>query len=168
MKIPAWVRAKGFHDWKSYMASIRSKRTGRKRVRRSRKVRKNVVTVPYYRVYDWHLGTYAPGRYESEEAAIRLVDQLNEKLSVRGRRVRFTIIRVPHAGANPRHVSIPEKHQIKIAKQTLKMPDAMLGVMGGMTKEQAKEILRKYGVKKNPIACSFVIPPISLQQKQRP
>jgi hypothetical protein len=27
------------------------------------------------------------------------------------------------------------------------MPSAMLGVMGGTTKEQAKEILRKYGVK---------------------
>ena len=39
------------------------------------------------------------------------------------------------------------KNQIRVALKTLKMPSAMLGVMGGMTKEQAKEILRKYGVK---------------------
>jgi len=41
----------------------------------------------------------------------------------------------------------PAQHQITIAKKTLKMPDAILGVMGGMTKEQAKEILKKYNVK---------------------
>jgi mannose-6-phosphate isomerase-like protein (cupin superfamily) len=39
-------------------------------------------------------------------------------------------------------------HQIQIAKKTLKMPDAMVGVMGGMTKEEAKEILRKNNVTK--------------------
>jgi len=39
------------------------------------------------------------------------------------------------------------RNQIRVALQTLKMPSAMLGVMGGTTKEQAKEILRKYGVK---------------------
>jgi hypothetical protein len=39
------------------------------------------------------------------------------------------------------------KHQIEIAKRTLKMTDAILGVMGGPTKEEAKETLRKFGVK---------------------
>lgn len=38
------------------------------------------------------------------------------------------------------------KHQVRIAQQTLRMPDAMVGVMGGMTKEQAREILRRYGI----------------------
>ncbi len=38
----------------------------------------------------------------------------------------------------------PEEHQIKIAKDTLKMPDAMAGVMGGPSKEEAKEILKDY------------------------
>jgi hypothetical protein len=37
--------------------------------------------------------------------------------------------------------STPEEHQIKIAKDTLKMPQAMAGVMGGPTKEEAKRIL---------------------------
>lgn len=35
------------------------------------------------------------------------------------------------------------QHQIKIAKKTINMPDAILGVMGGMTKNEAKEILKK-------------------------
>jgi len=33
-------------------------------------------------------------------------------------------------------------HQIAIAKRTINMPDAILNILGGMTKEQAKEILR--------------------------
>ena len=40
-------------------------------------------------------------------------------------------------------LSIPEKHQLNIAKRTLKMPDAMIPIMGGMTKEKAKEIVYK-------------------------
>jgi hypothetical protein len=38
-------------------------------------------------------------------------------------------------------------HQIQIAKKTLKMNDAMVGVMGGPSKEEAREILKKYGIK---------------------
>ena len=37
-----------------------------------------------------------------------------------------------------RELTTPEKHQLSIAYKTLKMPDAMGGVMGGMTKSQAK------------------------------
>lgn len=36
-----------------------------------------------------------------------------------------------------------EKHQLKIAKDTLKMNNAMLGVMGGMSKEQAKKVIKQ-------------------------
>ena len=51
--------------------------------------------------------------------------------------------------ANPRRgkyasLTVPEQHQVRIAKDTLKMPDAMLGVMGGMTKPQARAIIRRY------------------------
>lgn len=35
-------------------------------------------------------------------------------------------------------------HQLKIARATLKMPDEMIGVMGGMTKEQAREIVARW------------------------
>lgn len=55
-------------------------------------------------------------------------------------------------GANPPRrrgngLTIPDKHQIKIAKKTLKMPDAVVGVMGGMNKEQAREVLRRHGIR---------------------
>jgi hypothetical protein len=37
--------------------------------------------------------------------------------------------------------------QIQIAKKTLKMPDAMAGVMGGMTKKEAVQLLIKHNIK---------------------
>jgi len=37
--------------------------------------------------------------------------------------------------------------QIEIAKKTLRTANPMLGVMGGMTKEEARKILMKYGIK---------------------
>jgi hypothetical protein len=40
-------------------------------------------------------------------------------------------------------LTVPEEHQLKIARQTLKMPDAMAGVMGGMTKKQAKKVVAR-------------------------
>lgn len=43
----------------------------------------------------------------------------------------------------PKKLSVPEQHQLKIAKDTLRMPDAMAGVMGGPTKEQAREIIKE-------------------------
>jgi len=39
-----------------------------------------------------------------------------------------------------------KKRQIEIAKKTLRMPDAMVNIIGGMTKAEAREILKKYGV----------------------
>lgn len=41
------------------------------------------------------------------------------------------------------------KRQIDIAKKTLKMNDVMAKVMGGMTKEEARAILKKYNIKFN-------------------
>jgi len=41
--------------------------------------------------------------------------------------------------------SIFDKHQFKIAKDTLKMSDAGARIMGGMTKEQARVFLRSKG-----------------------
>lgn len=43
---------------------------------------------------------------------------------------------------------VPVQHQIEIAKKTLKMADPMTAVMGGMTKVEASEILKKYGLLK--------------------
>jgi len=51
----------------------------------------------------------------------------------------------PH---NPRRLTVPEQHQLKIAKDTLRMADPMVGVMGGMTKEEAREIIKRLESKK--------------------
>lgn len=48
-------------------------------------------------------------------------------------------------------LSTPEKHQLKIAKQTLKMNDTFANIMGGMTKEEAREFLKKIGYTDNQI-----------------
>lgn len=40
-------------------------------------------------------------------------------------------------------MSVPEQHAFKIAKSTLRMADAMVGVMGGMTKAEARDFLKK-------------------------
>lgn len=46
-----------------------------------------------------------------------------------------------HGSASRGAMSVPEQHQFKIAKSTLRMPDAMVGVMGGMNKDQARQFL---------------------------
>lgn len=48
---------------------------------------------------------------------------------------------------NTKFRSIFDNHQIKIAKSTLKMSDAGANIMGGMTKEEAREILKKFNIK---------------------
>jgi len=40
-------------------------------------------------------------------------------------------------------LDIFQKHQLRIAKDTLKMSDTGTLIMGGMTKEEAKDIIRK-------------------------
>ena len=45
-----------------------------------------------------------------------------------------------------RTLSVPEKHQRKIAIRTLQMSDAGARIMGGMTKEQARAFLKSIGV----------------------
>ncbi len=47
-------------------------------------------------------------------------------------------------GEPMKKLTIPEQHQLKIARRTLNMPDAMVGVMGGMTKEQASQIVSEH------------------------
>jgi hypothetical protein len=43
-----------------------------------------------------------------------------------------------------RVLTTSEKHQLRIARQTYNMPDAMIGVMGGgMTREEARRVIRE-------------------------
>lgn len=44
-----------------------------------------------------------------------------------------------------RELDPADKHALEIARKTLRMPDAMLGVMGGPTKEQARETIKRLG-----------------------
>jgi hypothetical protein len=48
---------------------------------------------------------------------------------------------------NMKNLSVFDKHQLKIAKQTLKMSDVGAKIMGGMTKEEAKNIIKKFSSK---------------------
>ena len=40
-------------------------------------------------------------------------------------------------------MTVPEQHQLKIAWRTLRMSDVMVQVLGGMTKEEAIEIIKR-------------------------
>lgn len=39
-------------------------------------------------------------------------------------------------------LTVPQKHQLKIARQTLKLSDAGALIMGGPTKEEARRIIK--------------------------
>ena len=43
--------------------------------------------------------------------------------------------------------SVFDWHQIRIAKRTLKLSDAGASILGSMSKEEARNILRKHGVR---------------------
>lgn len=42
-----------------------------------------------------------------------------------------------------RTLTVPEKHQLRIAYKTMKMTDAGALVMGGMTKDEARAVIKK-------------------------
>ena len=42
-----------------------------------------------------------------------------------------------------RYLSVPEQHQLKIARKTLQMPDAIAGVMGPPSKAEARQIIKR-------------------------
>lgn len=50
-----------------------------------------------------------------------------------------------------RSLTVPERHQKNIALKTLKMSDAGARVMGGMTKEEAREFLQSIGYSESKI-----------------
>lgn len=43
-----------------------------------------------------------------------------------------------------KRLSVPERHMLRVARDTLKMNDVMARVMGGPSKAEAREILRRY------------------------
>jgi hypothetical protein len=57
--------------------------------------------------------------------------------------VKARTLRKRYGHAGKRALSVFDKHQLKIARDTLRMPDAMVGVMGPPTKAEAREIIRR-------------------------
>ena len=47
-----------------------------------------------------------------------------------------------------KELSVPEKHQLNVARKTLKLSDVGAMVMGGPTKEEAREIILRLTGKK--------------------
>jgi hypothetical protein len=44
---------------------------------------------------------------------------------------------------NQQRLSVPDKHRLNIARKTLKMSDVGARVMGGMTKDEARQVIRE-------------------------
>lgn len=44
-------------------------------------------------------------------------------------------------------MNVADKHRLKIAKATLKMTDAGAAIMGGMTKDEARRVIKELGKK---------------------
>ena len=42
-------------------------------------------------------------------------------------------------------LTVPQQHQLNIAKKTLKLSDAGAFIMGGMTKQEARDFLKSIG-----------------------
>lgn len=42
-----------------------------------------------------------------------------------------------------KQLTVPERHQLAIARKTLRMPDAAVAVMGGPSKAEARAIIEK-------------------------
>ena len=45
-------------------------------------------------------------------------------------------------------LSVPEQHQLGIARQVLKESNVFTNIFGGMTKEEAEKIIKKYSKRK--------------------
>jgi hypothetical protein len=40
-------------------------------------------------------------------------------------------------------LSVPDRHRLRIARDTLKMNDVMARVLGGMTKDEARQVIKE-------------------------
>jgi hypothetical protein len=85
-----------------------------------------VVQSLRFKKADWPSLTQAVGWFEASKFAG------DQELENPPRRRRPTIL------------TIPEQHQLRIAKQTLRMSDAGARIMGGMSKAEARAIIRRF------------------------
>jgi hypothetical protein len=52
-----------------------------------------------------------------------------------------------------RRLSVPERHQLRIAKRTLELSDVGALILGGMTKEEARIVIKKRIKENRPRGC---------------
>ncbi len=50
---------------------------------------------------------------------------------------------VKKQGWTRRYLSIPEQHQLKIARRTLELSDVGARILGGMTKAEARAVIKR-------------------------
>lgn len=73
---------------------------------------------------------------------------------------------LPPGAPNPKRLSVFDKHQLRVARKTLNMPDAMVGILGGITKAEAREIIKRLtgkSARENPQATSTTLPGLDLE-----
>ncbi len=86
-----------------------------------------------------HIGVWLRSHgYAGIDDAVRLPQDAIEEVAKRGW-YKKPLKNVPRQA---RTLSVPERHQLKVARDTLKMSDAMARVMGGPTKTEARKIIR--------------------------
>ncbi len=90
-------------------------------------------------------GTVRP--YFSEATALRAWKELKRPAVYRapGDDRRVTESEFVRVKGNPmgRKLSVPERHQLRIARDTLKLNDVGVSVLGGMTKPEARAVIKR-------------------------
>lgn len=75
---------------------------------------------------------------------VKTIDEVPAKINAYLQKIENTSSTISTIKESPsKNLSVPEKHQLKIAIQTLKYSDAGARIMGGPTKEEAREIIKK-------------------------
>lgn len=101
---------------------------------------------PYVLAGDGNVYGYSGSSYGGPWSNEGTLEEFTAKVNGGRYRIRWIKKNPITVVGNPkrsREVSVFDRHQLKIAYDTLKMPDAMVGVMGGPNKEEAREIIRR-------------------------
>ncbi len=97
--------------------------------------------VRYFSVTDATGREFWTGEATSKGEALMYAERSQAGVSDPPEPWKATVTRRPKANPKGRELSVPEKHQLRIARDTLKMTDAMARVMGGPSKDEAREII---------------------------
>lgn len=70
-------------------------------------------------------------------------DDVKEQLTHAAKRGEYIRVDRMNPPRQRRELSVPEQHQLRIARQTLRMADPMARIMGGPTKKEARDIIQR-------------------------